>query len=280
VMASLAEAVAATVIVPETVAPATGEMIATVSAALPVLLTVMDTAALVALFPEVSVATAVKLCWPLVSVVVFKDCEYGAAVTAAPRTKPSTWNCTLATATLSAAVAVIVIVPETVAPEAGEVIETVGGVVSGWVLDWLLELTVPEHPEWIRAKPAISNQPARVIPFVARLNNLARIMIGILDLTLLWPAGLPRKAQVTDSFRPHTYKATDTEAGPKLIRRPDFVQGRRTGQKLHRPRHRPFNPGRARGFEQPHRCDVWGSVGTVLAWTRRSGDDFWLMKHH
>ena len=99
--------------------------------------------------------------------------------------EPSTWNWTLATATLSAAVAVIVMVPETVALEAGEVIETVGGVVSGWVTDWLLEPTDPEHPEWIRAKAAISNQPARMIPFVSRLNNLAGIMIGILDLTLL-----------------------------------------------------------------------------------------------
>ena len=51
-------------------------------------------------------------------------------VTAALRLEPSTWNCTLATATLSEAIAATVIVPETVAPEAGEVIETVGGVVS------------------------------------------------------------------------------------------------------------------------------------------------------
>ena len=46
----------------------------------------------------------------------------------------STLNCTLATATLSEAVAVIMeAVPESVAPAAGEVIETVGGVASAIV---------------------------------------------------------------------------------------------------------------------------------------------------
>jgi hypothetical protein len=55
-------------------------------------------------------------------------------VTAAPRFVPSTWNCTLATATLSDAVAVTVIAPETVAPETGELMDTVGGVVSDVLL--------------------------------------------------------------------------------------------------------------------------------------------------
>jgi hypothetical protein len=52
-------------------------------------------------------------------------------VIAAPVLALSTLNCTLATATLSLAVAVMVTVPESVALTAGEVIETVGGVVSG-----------------------------------------------------------------------------------------------------------------------------------------------------
>ena len=43
---------------------------------------------------------------------------------------PSNWNCTLATLTLSEAFAVMFTVPETVAPFAGAVIVTVGGVVS------------------------------------------------------------------------------------------------------------------------------------------------------
>jgi hypothetical protein len=49
---------------------------------------------------------------------------------AAPVLAPSTLNCTLATATLSLALAVTLTVPESVAFATGEVIETVGGVVS------------------------------------------------------------------------------------------------------------------------------------------------------
>jgi hypothetical protein len=75
---AVAVAVAATVTVPETVAPATGEVIDTVSVgdgAVLVLFTAIDTAALVALFPDVSTATAVRLCLPFAKVPVFKDCE-------------------------------------------------------------------------------------------------------------------------------------------------------------------------------------------------------------
>ena len=75
VIASLAVAVATTVTVPETVAPGTGEVIDTVSGVVLVLFTVIGTAALVALFPEVSAATAVRLCLPFAKVAVFNDCE-------------------------------------------------------------------------------------------------------------------------------------------------------------------------------------------------------------
>jgi len=51
-------------------------------------------------------------------------------VTAAPVLALSTLNCTLATATLSLALAVKFAVLESVALAAGDVIETVGGVVS------------------------------------------------------------------------------------------------------------------------------------------------------
>jgi hypothetical protein len=55
----------------------------------------------------------------------------------------------------------MVIVPETVAPEDGEVIETVGGVVfDGWLLE---ELTNPLHPELMTAKTTSRNHPARLI---------------------------------------------------------------------------------------------------------------------
>lgn len=52
-------------------------------------------------------------------------------VRAEPRFTPSSFNCTLATATLSLAEIEIEVVPETVEPDVGLVMETVGGVVSG-----------------------------------------------------------------------------------------------------------------------------------------------------
>ena len=60
-----------------------------------------------------------------------KDTEYGAVVTAVPTLLPSSLNCTAATPTLSEGLAETVIVPDTVESGAGEVIETVGGTVSG-----------------------------------------------------------------------------------------------------------------------------------------------------
>src|SRR5258705_9649522 len=71
------------------------------------------------------------LCEPSLAVAVFHDTEYGAAVSATPRLMPSSLNCTPTTPTLSDALAVTLVVPETVAPEAGAVILAVGGVVSG-----------------------------------------------------------------------------------------------------------------------------------------------------
>jgi hypothetical protein len=64
-----------TEIVPETVAPDPGEVMDTVTGGWVVLFTVIETAALVALLFEVSVATAVSVCLPLASVVVLKDAE-------------------------------------------------------------------------------------------------------------------------------------------------------------------------------------------------------------
>src|SRR5262245_21985428 len=94
------------------------------------LLEVTLIAAEVVVLPEVSRATAVTVCVPLISDVVFHDTEYGEDVSSAPRLFPSTLNWTPATATLSDAVAVAVTVPVTVAPAAGAVTDTVGGAVS------------------------------------------------------------------------------------------------------------------------------------------------------
>ncbi len=75
-------------------------------------------------------AIAVIECEPLVTEVVLQETEYGDVVSSAPTFTPSTLNCTPDTATLSEALAVIFTAPETVAEAAGDVTETVGGVVS------------------------------------------------------------------------------------------------------------------------------------------------------
>ena len=66
----------------------------------------------------------------------------------APISLPSTLNWTPATATLSDASAVIVIVPETFAPSAGAVRETVGAVVSAAVENET-EASVPAILLWL-----------------------------------------------------------------------------------------------------------------------------------
>src|SRR5258708_9821660 len=82
--------------------------------------------------PARSRATAVSVWLPLATAVVFQVTEYGAFVSSVPRFAPSTVNCTPATPPLSAAHADTVMEPETVAPGAGEVSVTVGGVVSSF----------------------------------------------------------------------------------------------------------------------------------------------------
>ena len=98
------------------------------------LFTFTVTFAAVVLLPAASLAIALKVCEPLLTVVVFQEKEYGEAVSRLPKFAPSSRNCTLATPTLSEAVAVTDTVLEIVAPFAGAVMDTVGGVVSGVVL--------------------------------------------------------------------------------------------------------------------------------------------------
>jgi hypothetical protein len=63
-------------------------------------------------------------------VVVSHDIEYGEVTSSAWRFTPSSLNCTPDTPMLSDAVAVMVMVFVTLAPFAGDVIETSGGAVS------------------------------------------------------------------------------------------------------------------------------------------------------
>src|SRR5262249_49121967 len=92
--------------------------------------TVTVTVAEVVVFPLVSRARALRTWVPFATVPVSQVIEYGATVSSAPKLLPSRRNCTPATATSSEAVAVTVITPETVAPAAGLVTVTEGGLVS------------------------------------------------------------------------------------------------------------------------------------------------------
>jgi hypothetical protein len=121
--------------VPDTVAPSAGEEMLTLGALVsgggP-----FDTVTVIAedvrVLPAASRATALIVCVPSsAAVVVFQATEYGALVSAGPAFAPSRRNWTLVTPTLSEALAVTLIVPETVAPFSGEVMLIEGAVVSG-----------------------------------------------------------------------------------------------------------------------------------------------------
>ena len=89
----LEETLVVTVVVPETVAPESGEVIEIVGAV--DLLKVSETAALVVVCPAELLATAESEWVPLESVVVFREKLKGALVTGAPELLPSNLNCTL-----------------------------------------------------------------------------------------------------------------------------------------------------------------------------------------
>src|SRR5207245_944158 len=82
-------------------------------------------------FPAASRATAVRVWEPLPVAVVSHVIEYGAVVSSGPRLDPSSLNWTPTTPTSSTALAATVTGPDTVEPEVGEVMATVGGTVSG-----------------------------------------------------------------------------------------------------------------------------------------------------
>src|SRR5438552_611852 len=126
---TLSVALALTVTVPLTEASAAGAVMDTVGGVVS-FVTVTLIAAEVAVFPAASRATAVSVCTALLAVVVFHERVYGAVVTSAPRFTPSSLNCTPTTPTLSVAFAETVIVPATEAPEVGEEMEMVGGLLS------------------------------------------------------------------------------------------------------------------------------------------------------
>jgi hypothetical protein len=95
------------------------------------LLTTTSTAADVVVRPAASRAVAVIAYESSITEVEFQIIEYGAVASSLPILFPFNLNWTPATPTLSLAVAVMLTLdPETIAPSAGDVMETVGGVVS------------------------------------------------------------------------------------------------------------------------------------------------------
>src|SRR5436190_8744444 len=87
------------------------------------------TGAEVVALPVVSLATAVIVATPSERVAVSQSSTYGYDVSSGPALVPLTLNWTLATATLSTAVAVSGTVPE-ISPASGAVIATTGGITS------------------------------------------------------------------------------------------------------------------------------------------------------
>ena len=155
--------------------------------------TVIVTPVLVPRFPLGSWAAAATVWLPFVSVVVSNDVEYGALVTCGPALAPSTRNCTKETGLSgSVAVAVSVIVPETVAPFAGAVTVTTGGVVS----DWTVKLT-----PLLATPPTVTTTLPVVAPVGTGTTMLVALqLVGVaaipLNFTVLVPCVAPKFAPV------------------------------------------------------------------------------------
>src|SRR5437667_1280765 len=122
---TLSEALAVTAIVPETPELEVGKVIDTVGGVLS-LKTVTVTGSEGYQTPSASSAMARSVWDPLAAVFVSQGTEYGAEVSASPRSAPSRRNCTRCTRTPSGlTLALTVIAPPTVDPSAGEVTFTI-----------------------------------------------------------------------------------------------------------------------------------------------------------
>src|SRR5215217_8534765 len=106
--------------------------------------------------PAASAALAKIVCRPLATVVELQLACHGAAPSHATST-PSTYHFACVTPTASEASAASVTVPETVAPAAGDVTQTVGGVVSLGVAALATRtLTAVEAPQFPAASRAFA----------------------------------------------------------------------------------------------------------------------------
>jgi hypothetical protein len=153
------ETFASTEIVPETVTPDAGEVIEMVGGVADGLFATMEIAGLTVVRPAAFPATAVSVWLPLVRVIVFNEKLNGALDNAAPVFLPSTLNCTV----VASADTLIntLILPETVTPEAGEVIEMVGAEGLPFLL---LALVSPRHP--VQKSTNAVTRPNPNLPFL------------------------------------------------------------------------------------------------------------------
>ena len=190
--------------------------------------TVIVTVALVPALPLGSCATAVKECVPLESVVVLSASEYG-VVSCAPTLVPSTRNCTNDTGLSgSVAVAVSIMLPETLALFAGAVMVTVGGVVSGCTVKFTPLLATP---------PTVTTTfPVAAPPGTGATMLVAFQLVGVADtplnLTVLLPCKAPKFAPVIVTevpttpdvgFRPVIFGGTETVKFTPLLATPATV---------------------------------------------------------
>src|SRR5687768_7091480 len=153
------------------------------------LATVTVTGAEVVRLPAASRATAVSVCDPFVAVFVFQGAVNGALVSSVPAV-PSRKNCTPVTAVSSAALAVTVIVPDTVAPEAGELMLTVGAAASKRTLLSVLVEAVLPLPAASCAAPAA--MVAVTVPLVVMPLTATVYVLGPpLTVAVLLPPAVP-----------------------------------------------------------------------------------------
>src|SRR2546428_11098575 len=161
-------AVAVFVPSPDTVAPFAGAVIDAEGAVVSGLFATVTVApAEVVRLPAASRAVAERVWLPFATVAVFHETEYGEAVSSAPSPTPSSKNCTPTTPMSSDAFAETVIEPETVAPDIGDEIATVGGVMSAssvsriasklkyWASAVSLRMWLPA----VRVPPALASRP-------------------------------------------------------------------------------------------------------------------------
>src|SRR5436190_388665 len=131
------------------------------------LLTFTVTAAEVVRLPAASRAVAVRVWEPLLVLAVFQETEYGEVVRSEERRVGKERSWTSATPTLSEALALTGVVADTVARAEGDVMLTVGGVVSGGGALETVTVTPAEVVRLPAASRAVAVRVCEPLPVLA-----------------------------------------------------------------------------------------------------------------